>query len=120
MDANIWKKNIIKLCEAVGTYKDAFVPAIEALAQILEQRDLAYTEYLDSGAKPVVEKVSDRGRVNLAKNPRLQTWQDLNTQALAYWRDLGLTPAGLKKIDEAALKPKKQPMLAEVLKELGA
>jgi hypothetical protein len=30
----------------------------------------------------------------------LQVWQDLNTQALAYWKELGLTPAGLKKIKD--------------------
>ena len=40
---------------------------------------------------------------------------DLDTQALAYWRDLGLTPAGLKKINEAAMKEKKRSALVEAL-----
>ena len=31
---------------------------------------------------------------------------DLNAQALAYWRDLGLTPAGLKKLNADALNAK--------------
>ena len=48
----------------------------------------------------VVEHVSDRGAVNLKRNPLLQLWQDLNAQALAYWRDLGLTPAGLKRLKD--------------------
>lgn len=54
----------------------------------------------------------------MAKNPLLVMWDDLNKSALAYWRDLGLTPAGLKKIDEMSLKSKKNP-LVEALKELG-
>ena len=31
---------------------------------------------------------------------------DLNAQALAYWRDLGLTPAGLKKLNAEVVKDK--------------
>jgi hypothetical protein len=47
-------------------------------------------------------------------------WQDLNTQALAYWRDMGLTPAGLKKLNDAALKAaKKGTPLEEALKGIG-
>lgn len=46
-------------------------------------------------------------------------WDDLNKSALAYWRDLGLTPAGLKKIDDAALKKQKRGGLMEALAELG-
>jgi hypothetical protein len=44
---------------------------------------------------------------------------DLNRDALAYWRDLGLTPAGLKKTDEAAMKQRKKSALGEALKGLG-
>ena len=44
---------------------------------------------------------------------------DLNRTALTYWRDLGLTPKGLKAIDEKAMKPQKKDALAEVLKSLG-
>ena len=55
----------------------------------------------------------------MTKNPLLVMWDDLNKSALAYWRDLGLTPAGLKKIDETALKKQKKTGLSEILKELG-
>jgi hypothetical protein len=44
---------------------------------------------------------------------------DLNAQALTYWRDLGLTPSGLKKLDDQALKAKKRSSLAEALREIG-
>ena len=47
-------------------------------------------------------------------------WDDLSKTALAYWRDLGLTPAGLKRIDQTAMKEKKKNSLAEALKDLGS
>ena len=89
-----------------GTYQQHFSPVVAALAEILEQRDRAYDEFIETGAKVVVDKVSDRGSVNKAKNPLLQTWNELNTTALAYWRELGLTPAGLKRINETAMQKK--------------
>jgi hypothetical protein len=119
MKASGWKRRIKEQCEAAGTYKGAFDPAIDALADILEQRDNAYKEFLDSGGEACIEKTSDRGAVNIAKNPRLQMWADLNNLALSYWRDLGLTPAGLKKIDEQLVKPKQKSALAEALAALG-
>jgi hypothetical protein len=55
----------------------------------------------------------------MTKNPLLVLWDDLNKSALAYWRDLGLTPSGLKKISADAMKPKKTSALAEALRDLG-
>lgn len=115
-----WKSRIKKAMVQVGTYKASFDDAIDTLADILERRDIALQEFLDEGGKATFEHISDRGSVNIRKNPRLTVWQDLNTQALAYWRDLGLTPAGLKKLNEAALNAnKKGSALEEALKGLG-
>ena len=105
---------------AEGTYRQEFDSVIDTLADILEQRDRAYQDFIDSGAETVITKISDRGAENIGKNPRLQIWSDLNTQALSFWRDLGLTPAGLKRIDEAAIKnEKKESALEKALKNLG-
>lgn len=114
-----WKETIRSKCEEVGTYKPAFDPAIESLASILAQRDKTRTEFKKSGGKSVMEHTNKHGDTNLVKNPLLVLWDDLNKSALAYWRDLGLTPAGLKKLHEKALQqPKKNP-LAEALKNIG-
>lgn len=118
MKASGWKRKIKEQCVSVGTYHAAFDPVINALADILEQRDHAYEEFLDTGGEACITKTSDRGAVNVGKNPRLQMWGELNSQALAYWRDLGLTPAGLKRIDEQLMKPKKGSALTEALKAL--
>lgn len=114
-----WKKKIVQQCKAVGTYRDAFVMVIETLAETLEQRDLVFGQYIETGANPVVEYTNKFGATNTSKNPLLVLWDDLNKSALAYWRDLGLTPAGLRKIDETAMKKKKGNALAEALKGLG-
>lgn len=110
-----WKRQIIEKCKNVGTYRSDFLPAIITLSAILEERDRVYKQYVKEGAKPVIDRTSDRGAVNKSKNPLLATWQDLNKDALSYWRDLGLTPAGLKKLDDEAMKPKKQSSLADLL-----
>ena len=44
---------------------------------------------------------------------------ELNRDALAYWRDLGLTPAGLKRIDVQSMKQRKKSALAEALSGIG-
>lgn len=118
MKASAWKRKIIEQCQEVGTYKDAFLPTINALSQLLEQRDATYEVFLQSGGERMVARTSDRGAVNQSVNPALKLWQELTRDALAYWRDLGLTPAGLKRINEAAMQKPKRSALAEALKAL--
>ena len=119
MDTKKWRTKITSQCKAVGTYKPAFAPVIETLAQVLSQRDATRKEFEDSGGSSVIEYTNKFGATNYTKNPLLVLWDDLNKSALSYWRDLGLTPAGLKKIDEAALKAKPQSALEKALMELG-
>ena len=59
------------------------------------------------------------GATNLEQNPALRLVNDLNRDALAFWKELGLTPAALKRMREDALKTKKESALAIALKELG-
>lgn len=119
MDAKKWKATIKKQMTGVGTYREEFESPMIALAEILEQRDSVLQEYVESGSQALVETVSDRGAVNMRKNPLLQTWSDLNSQALAYWRDLGLTPAGLKKLNDVAMKEHKGSALEAALVRLS-
>lgn len=114
-----WKKRITEACKAAGTYKPYFDHVIDTLAGIMEQRDEAQRLFEDSGGRTVVLHTNKASAANIVKNPALVVVMELNAQALAYWRDLGLTPAGLKKIDEAAMKGKKRSALAEALSELG-
>ncbi|MCI8374850.1 MAG: P27 family phage terminase small subunit [Lachnospiraceae bacterium] len=119
MKKSSWVKKIKKACEEAGTYRPYFDHTILTLAEILEKRDDAAQAYKDYGSIPLIEYTNKGGATNLVKNPAIILWDDLNKSALAYWRDLGLTPAGLKKIDEKAMKSKKRSGLEEALEGLG-
>lgn len=116
-----WFKKIVKSCEDVGTYQEPFNPVIETLAAILERRDETEQMYKASGSKALVKHVNKGGNANIEQNPALRLINDLNRDALAYWRELGLTPKGLKQINEAAIKEtKKQSTLEKALNALEA
>ena len=66
---------------------------------------------------PLIEYTNKNGTTNMIKNPLLTLLNDLDRDALAYWRDLGLTPAGLRKINEKAVQPRKKD-LGELLEKL--
>lgn len=93
-----WSKILKKQIKFDHDYIPSFETTVQILSELLAERDRVYQMYEDTGSRPVVEFTTDRGAVNLKPNPLLRTWQDLNVTALSYLRDLGLTPAGLRKL----------------------
>ena len=93
-----WEETLKEQIKFDADFIPSFETTIKILAEILEERDNVYTAYQKDGARPVIEFTSDRGAVNPKPNPLLKQWQELNTSALAYLRDLGLTAAGLRKL----------------------
>ena len=119
MEKRRWVERITDSCVAAGTYREWFADVIDTLAAILERRDTAEALFEEQGGEVLIEHTNKAGATNFEQNPILRMINDLNRDALAYWRDLGLTPAGLKKIDEGAMKPRKRSALGEALKNLG-
>ncbi len=113
-----WKNKIKKAAQDAGTYQPFFDAVIDTLAGILERRDEALEMFRESGGAVLVKHTNKGGATNIEQNPALRLVNDLERDALAYWRDLGLTPAGLKRIDEQLMRPKKQSALAAALAEL--
>lgn len=109
MKKRAWKSKIKSACKDAGTYKPFFDHVINTLAEVLEKRDEAMEMYnMDDSEKIVVEVTNKNGTAKV-KNPLIAIWEDLNKLALQYWRDLGLTPAGLKKLNEESFaKSEKQ------------
>ena len=93
-----WKKIIEDQIKFDHEYIPSFQTTIQVLSELLEERDRVYSKYIESGAQPVVNFTSDRGAMNLKQNPLLKQWQELSTLILSYLRDLGLTAAGLRKL----------------------
>ena len=98
-----WVKRITESCKAAGTYREYFDDVIATLADILARRDMAQQLFKKSGGNILVMHTNKAGVTNFEQNPALRMINDLNRDALSYWRDLGLTPAGLKRINEAAM-----------------
>lgn len=112
-----WKAKIKKACKEAGTWRDCFSQAAETLADILEKRDQAQAVWEADGAAVLVTYTNKGGGENKVIHPALKLVTDLNRDALAYWRDLGLTPAGLRKINEDAMRPRKASALADALRQ---
>lgn len=119
MSKTKWKNLINKQLSALGLQNEAYESAVESLAMILEQRDKTYKEFKKSGGKTVVEYTNKAGATNTTKNPLLVMWDELNKAALAYWRELGLTPSSYKKLTgEGPKKEEKKKGLAAALAEI--
>ena len=97
-----WKNRIIKQLTAMGTDIDTYEAVIAALGGIL-------------GARSVIAHTNQGGSTNTVKNPLLVLWDDLNKSALAYWRELGMTPSSYRKMTGDVMQKEKRPSLAAVL-----
>lgn len=119
MTKSKYKKLILDQLLALKIYEESYENVIESLAAILEQRDKTFKEFKASGGSSVIAYTNKGGSTNMTKNPLLGMWDELNKTALAYWRELGLTPSSYKKITgEGAKKETKQKGLAAALAEL--
>lgn len=118
MKKRTWKTKIKASCKAAGTYRPFFDNVIDELAGILERRDKAL-ECFNKTGEVLVEHTNKNGSTNLEQNPALRLANDLNRDALAYWRDLGLTPTGLKRLNENLWKPEEKRSFADALSDLG-
>ena len=119
MTKSRYKKLILDQLLALGIYEKSYDGAIESLAAILEQRDKTFKEFKASGGKSVIEYTNKGGSTNMTKNPLLGMWDELNKTALAYWRELGLTPSSYKNsTGEGARKEEKKKGLAAALAEI--
>lgn len=120
MNAKEWQKAINKALSGLGQTDKAYKAVIDTLSDILEQRDRTYEKYIEDGAEPVMEYTNKGGSTNTVKNPLLVLWDDLNKSALAYWRELGLTPSSYKKMTGDSPKKEKPGGLSAALKSIEA
>ena len=114
-----WREKIIKYAQDAGTYHTFFEESINTLACILEKRDEAHEQFEQTGGNVVIKHTNKGGATNLMQNPLLRAVNDLNRDALTYWKELGLTPSSLRKLNENALEVKSENALIAVLKEMN-
>ena len=109
---------IREACRGLGTYREEFDPAIWALAKVEEERDSAWEEFEAEGGIRIVTTVNKAGAEYRQQNPSYTVWLNLVAESRSQRRELGLTPAGLKKLREDAMKAPKKSALAEALARL--
>ena len=118
MTAAEWKKRITRDVKAAGTYQKYFGSVIDTLSAILARRDDAEALFIASGGNILVKHTNKAGATNIEQNPTLRMINDLNRDALAYWRDLGLTPAGYKRLNLEAAQAKSNDGFEKILSQL--
>lgn len=91
-------KHIKSQIKVDADYIPNFETTISILAELLEERDRVYKIYQEQGAQPTIIFESDRGAKNPKPNPLFKQWNDLNVTVLNYLDKLGLTAAGLRKL----------------------
>lgn len=116
-----WKNELEEQIKFDSGYIPSFQTTINILAEVLEERDRVYQMYVDTGAQPVVNFTSDRGAINLKENPLSKQWHALTITALSYLRDLGLTAAGLRKLQgQLDVKDNGKRSIVEIMSEIRA
>lgn len=114
-----WRKKIQKACEDAGTYQPFFDHVIDSLAGIMEMRDNAEERFEASGGNTIIKHTNKGGSTNIVKNPALVVLMDCNAQALAYWRELGLTSRSYKAMTGSLNVKVESKSLEEALADLG-
>lgn len=99
-------------------YREEFDPAIWALAKVEAERDSAWDEFEAEGSVRIITTVNKAGAEYRQQNPSYTVWLNLVAESRSQRRELGLTPAGLKKLREDAMKSPKKSALAEALAKL--
>lgn len=115
MKAETYFRKIRDSMKSVGTYRKEFETSMKTLAQIYEDRDKAREDFEKSGGKFIVKHINKNGSTNLVKNPFIVMIDSFNDKILAYNRELGLTPTGLKKLNEKGLKIEKKDGLESLI-----
>lgn len=116
-----FKKRIKDQCEAAGTYRPEFDYTVDILADMLIDYGAALEEWKAAGGEYVMEYTNKAGATNAIRSPHYQVVEGLRQQIVLYCRELGITPAGLKKINEKKLgAEKKKSFLDGVIENFGA
>ncbi len=119
MDEQRYRRDIVRKMKVLGVYNKSFDHAIKVLAKILRDYDATTDKFNATGGNIVVSHTNKNGSTNLVKNPFYLAIEKQRDDIIAYSRELGLTPAGLKRINSEGPRPAVQSTLDKVLSDLA-
>ena len=117
---NEHKEEIIINMKRVRTYNESFEPVIQVLARTLYEYSITTDKFEDTGSEIILEHTNRAGITNKVKNPLYLALEKLRDDVIAYSKELGLTPAGLKRLNDELDNRGGTSKLANVLNELEA
>ena len=100
--------------KSLGVYKKEFEPVLKVYAQLREQYDELTERFEFSGFN-----YSEDTAQGSKKHPIVTTLESLRKDILSYAGQLGLTPAGLKRINDASMQKEKSSPLSDALRVLS-
>lgn len=98
----VTKTKVIQQMKDLDVYKPEFDPTIDRYVEMTKEYSKLYTQYKKNGFQCEVE--TDRG---VKKAPIVGVLETLRRDILSLENALGLTPAGLLKLQENAFKKTK-------------
>ena len=113
------KRQIVERMKALGTYKVQYVAAIDRTAELYLELARLAKEYEKAGFVTIVEYTNKAGATNLVKSPIRCAIEDVYHLLLAYEKELGLTPAAMKKLGASVEEKEQESPLELALKKLG-
>lgn len=110
----------VESMKALGTYKAEFTPLICRYAEMRLQFSLLMERWYKCGCAITEPYTNKFGATNERKTALYLSIESLRRELLDVENTLGMTPAGMKRINQAALKGKAVSKLDKLFAEDGA
>lgn len=119
-DFDVIYKETVAAMEKLGTYKPEFMPVIVRYCEMRLQYKLLMERWYADGCRISEEYTNKAGATNIRKTALYLSIESLRKELLVLDTDLGLTPIGLKRInDEMKKNAKKTSALGEAIRQLS-
>ena len=111
------KKQLIRdRMKKLGIYKPQYAALIDRTAKLYVKLEELEKEYAESGGGRFVEYTNKAGATNLVPSPYIRAIEDVYAELIVHERELGLTPAALRKIAATDETPKESKLTAALRK----
>ena len=114
-----YRRLIKERMTALGVYKPQYMALIERTAKLYVMLAKLEKEYEKSDMEPYIEYTNKAGHTNLIPNPMIKSIEDAYAELMLHERELGLTPAAMRKMGAAAEAPKEKSPLEAALEKLS-
>ena len=114
-----FRVKIREACRNVGSYREDFEPVISRLAELYVRANLAKDQWRAEGSEFYITQTNKGGNEYYIKHPLLTEIDNTERNILQLEKELGLTPAAIRRINEAALGKKPLPEDDPLVAALG-